>query len=185
MLLGVNPLPCTAAVTLRNVLGMDSEPEIREAMQELLKPLSPSWVASQVGVTRQQVDRWKNGYNVTAERLDQVVDAVRDLLPAPQTQRNAPPVGTDGAARELLRLWRGKKPPPWADGLTQAVISAVRERREADEDALIEAALDRAVALGFYVRPTAEPSPDSEDRSPSTPEAEPGQTSKAAKPEDR
>lgn len=59
-------------------------------MQRLLQPLSPSWVASKVGVTRQQVDRWKNGYYVTEERLADVADAVRSLLPEHRGATPAP-----------------------------------------------------------------------------------------------
>lgn len=80
-------------------MAMATEPEIRTAMVRLLAPVSPSWVAEQVGVTRQQVDRWKNGRYVTLRRLHQVAEAVRSLLPE---HAEAAPLGGTPMRRLLI-----------------------------------------------------------------------------------
>jgi hypothetical protein len=99
-----------------------TEPELREAMQRLLAPLDMKWVAAQVGVTRQQADRWRKGENVRVERLQQVADAVRTLLPE----------------------YSEAAPPAWAERLREEVVSDLRTILE--ESALDELA-DKLDAL--------------------------------------
>jgi mono/diheme cytochrome c family protein len=53
-----------------------------------------------VGVTRQQADRWRKGENVRLERLEQVAEAVRALLP--EHKEAAPPAWAERLKGEIL-----------------------------------------------------------------------------------
>jgi hypothetical protein len=135
-------------VTAGNVIAMASEPEIRAAMQRLLGPVSPSWVADQVGVTRQQVDRWKNGHFVTLRRLHQVAEAVRSLLPEHE---------------ETPR-------PKWAGEMEQRIVSEVVANREtlyaALAQDLVNAQLGRAQPPDGRRDGTQDPPPEGAARTP-------------------
>jgi hypothetical protein len=129
-------------VTAGNVIAMATEPEIRAAMQRLLGPVSPSWVAGQVGVTRQQVDRWKNGHYVTLRRLHQVSEAVRSLLPEHE----------ETAA------------PAWAADMESRIVSEVRANRETLYARLADEAAGKALRLAGLL-PT-EPTDETPDQPP-------------------
>jgi hypothetical protein len=100
---------------------MSTEPELRAAMQRMLEPVSPSWVAEKVGVTRQQVDRWKNGHYIREKRVNQVAAAIRTLLPDAQEE---------------------DPPPQWARDLTADIRKDLKTNRE-----MIVAALAQRTTL--------------------------------------
>lgn len=81
------------------------EPAVREAMQRLLAPLAPSWVASALKVTPQTVAHWKNGKHTSAARLEEVAVAVRALLPE----------------------YKEAAPPDWAERLREEIRQDVRD----------------------------------------------------------
>jgi hypothetical protein len=77
-----------------------------------------------------------------------------------------------GAAEELLRRWLGNEPPPWAQGLTDQIVSAIEGDRQAVVSAAIEAAVDVAERRLFEgsdpeaETPPTDPPPETEEGRP-------------------
>jgi transcriptional regulator with XRE-family HTH domain len=103
------------------------EPAIREAMQRLLEPLFPWWVAQAVGVTPQTVAHWKNGRHTSAERLEQVAGAVRNLLP--EHEEAVPPAWAERLKAEVLDGLREELTLGAIDELVARVVEQLEARR--------------------------------------------------------
>lgn len=88
------------------------------------------------GVSARTVDRWKAGESTPSKGH---LQAIRELVGA---QQNAP--AGAGAAEELLRLWLGRKAPPWAQANVRRILTAIAEERTAVVDAAIERAVEIA-----------------------------------------
>jgi hypothetical protein len=117
------------------------QPDADTEVQRLLKPLSTKWVEAVCGVTRETVATWRSGASQPRpDRWLKLVKAVRAILP--EKEEEAP--AEAGAAEELLRRWLGNDPPPWAQGLTDQIVSAIEGDRQAVVSAAIEAAVDVA-----------------------------------------
>ena len=108
-------------------------------MKRLLSYANYSKVARALGVKRQVVSEWANGRDVNPKRLEEVRALMQKV--AGKTKRSAP--AEAGAAQELLGLWTGADPPPWAEGLTRQIINAI----DVDREAALQAAGDRFLEI--------------------------------------
>lgn len=130
-------------------------------MKRLAGALDKRWIEKRMGVVPQTVRNWRTGMKVTQARLDDLVAAVREVLPE---------------TKETPR-------PEWAEGLEEQMngiatrLDAFDEwHRRADElqqDQVVEAATQGAVAairtfldeIGIQIvaRPKPDPLPSSSE----------------------
>ena len=104
---------------------MRTEPELRAAMQRMLDPISPSWVAEKVGVSRQQVDRWKNGRYISEERVEQVAAAIRTLLP--DAKKDPPPQWARDLTADIRKDLRANRETIVADLARRTTLAALED----------------------------------------------------------
>lgn len=106
---------------------MTSDP-VRSELKRLMRYANAARVASALGVSRATAARWSRG-----ESGDELaLSGVRRLL----GHEEAAPLSESGAAAELLRLWTGTAPPPWADSLTSQVKAMLEDNRQLITEAL-------------------------------------------------
>lgn len=120
---------------------MQHNAPLAEQMQRLLEPLSPQWVAEQLGVTPQHVNHWKHGRHVSEVRLEEAADAVRRLLPE-HRPGDPPPWAADLEAR-LEQLMTRDELTDYVDRAKAEVVSEIADGRTE----LIEAIAERAAEL--------------------------------------
>lgn len=134
-------------------------------VQRLLRPLSTKWVQAVAGVSRDTVAGWRDGtQQPRPDRWDKLVEAVRQTLP--EHEEAAP--SEEGAAAELLRLWKGSVPPDWSNVQVDKITDAVRALRDWTAEEAVQAALDRAEAAEREKRLRASKARGTSGRKPST-----------------
>lgn len=90
-------------------------------MQALLEGMRPSWVASKLKVSRQTVDAWRRGYNITPDRVAQVLELRAQPLAGESADRRALKL-----AEASLGVMEGRTPyeaePVWVKRLLGQVL---------------------------------------------------------------
>jgi transcriptional regulator with XRE-family HTH domain len=118
--------------------GMNADDRVRTELQRLMRYANAAKVADALGVSRATAARWARGESGDPLALQ----GVRRLFGL-DTQKEAPPSNESGAAAELLRLWTGANPPPWASALTDQVKAMLEENRRIITEAM-NIVVDRA-----------------------------------------
>lgn len=99
-----------------------NDAEIRAELKRLLSYANAAEVAEKLGKSRATGARWARGESGDLITLQ----AVRGLLP--ENKKAAAP---EGAAETLLRLWKGSDAPPWAQSLSDHILSAIDVNHQA------------------------------------------------------